>query len=52
MIKTFEILITICVGRVWIVTCNVYYFLFKKQAFNGLLNSIDIQIKLNVKDFN
>ena len=31
---------TICVGRVWIV---IGYFLFEKQAFNGLLKVISIQ---------
>ena len=31
---------TICVGRVWIV---IGYFLFGKQAFNGLLKFIGIQ---------
>ena len=34
------LLITIWVGRVWIV---IRYFLFEKQAFNGLLKVIGIQ---------
>ena len=38
--KVSNILITICVGRVWIVT---RYFLFEKQAFDGLLKVIGIQ---------
>ena len=32
---------TICIGRVWIV---IGYFLFEKQAFNGILKVIGIQI--------
>ena len=36
----WNILLTICVGRVWIV---IRYFLFEKQAFNGLLKVIGIQ---------
>ena len=35
-----NILITICVKRVWIV---IRYFLFEKQATNGLLKVIGIQ---------
>ena len=35
-----NILIIICVGRVWIV---IRYFLFKKWTFNGLLKVIGIQ---------
>ena len=34
---------TIFVGRIWIV---IGYFLFEKQAFNGLLKVIRIQILL------
>ena len=32
-----NILITFCVGRVWIV---IRYFFFEQQAFNGLLKVI------------
>ena len=38
-----NILITICVKRVWIA---IRYFLFEKNAFNGLLKVIGIQIIL------
>ena len=34
---------TKCVGRVWIV---IVYFLLEKQAFNGLLKVIGIQIDI------
>ena len=34
-------LVTICVGRVWIV---IRSFLFEKEAFNGLLKVIGKQI--------
>ena len=35
-----NVLITICIGRVWIV---IRYFLFEKQAFNGNLKVIGVQ---------
>ena len=37
-----NILITICVGRVWIV---IRYFLLEKKTFNGLSKVIDIKKK-------
>jgi hypothetical protein len=40
---------TICVRRVWIV---IRYFLFEKQAFNGLLKVIGIQNLLYEKSCN
>ena len=40
MFSLRNILITVCVGRVWIV---IRYFLLEKQAFHGLLKVIGIQ---------
>ena len=39
-IRNILLQITICVGCVWIV---IGYFLFEKEAFNGLLKVIGIQ---------
>jgi hypothetical protein len=44
--EKLKILFTICVDCVWIV---IYiYFLFEKQAFNGLLMDICLQSELSI----